>query len=408
MGRFINPGYEAFEMSRNFDCFVDKSLLLSELNKLVNKEKRFVCVSRPRRFGKTIMAQLISTYYSRGCDSRAVFEGLEFGKTENFDQYLNKFNVVKIDCNNFAPNVNKTGEDSFVYQIHRVLMREFKVEFPDIDFSDCKQTSECIRKVYEETGNKFVIIMDEYDLEVRMSQPEPLHQDYLDFLVSLFKNDNLSPAIALAYITGILPIVKDKFQSKLNNFRQKTMLDSIGFEKSFGFTEEEVKSLCDRFNVDYQECKHWYQGYEIEGVSIFNPEAIVEVIDSKKFQNHWSATGSYESVRDYVDSNFQGCRDSILDMLSGYEVSVNLSEFKNDNFKTQDDILHYLIHLGLIAYHKDKKSCYIHNLELIDEWKKKLKPRLNSNIVKAVNFWLEKEKEGKRGILKKYQNSFSL
>lgn len=408
MGRFINPGYEAFEMSRNFDCFVDKSLLLSELNKLVNKEKRFVCVSRPRRFGKTIMARMISAYFTINCDSRNIFEGLEFGKTENFDQYLNKFNVVKIDCNNFSSYVGNKGEDSFVNKINSEVVSEFVQEFPDIDFSNCPRVADCIGRVHQKTGIRFVVIMDEYDLEVRMAQPEPLHQDYLDFLVSLFKNDNLSPAIALAYITGILPIVKDKFQSKLNNFRQKTMLDSIGFEKSFGFTEEEVKSLCDRFNVDYQECKHWYQGYEIEGVSIFNPEAIVQVKMSRKFKNHWSATGSYESVRDYVDSNFQGCRDSILDMLSGYEVSVNLSEFKNDNFKTQDDILHYLIHLGLIAYHKDKKSCYIHNLELIDEWKKKLKPRLNSNIVKAVNFWLEKEKEGKRGILKKYQNSFSL
>ncbi len=396
MGRFINPGYEAFEMSRNFDCFVDKSMLLSELNKLVNKEKRFICVSRPRRFGKTIMARILSAYYTRNCDSRAIFEGLEFGKTENFDQYLNKFNVVKIDCNNFSSYVGKTGENAFVKKIESKICKEFKDEFPEIDFSDCDTISDSIWEVFNKTGQQFVIIMDEYDLEVRMSQPEPLHQEYLDFLVSLFKNDNLSPAIALAYITGILPIVKDKFQSKLNNFVQKTMLDSIGFQKSFGFTEDEVLSLCDRFDIDYQECKRWYQGYEIEGVSIFNPEAIVEVIDSKKFKNHWSATGSYESVRGYVDSNYKSCKDFILDMLSGYEVPIHLSELKNENFKTPDEILHYLIHLGLIAYNKDKNICYIRNQELKDEWKKKLKPRLNSDIIKAINFLLAKEKEAKK------------
>lgn len=388
MGAFINPGYEVFEMSRNFECFVDKSLLLCELNKLVNGMKRFVCVSRPRRFGKTIMAQMISTYYSRGCDSRSVFEGLEFGKTENFDQYLNKFNIVKIDCNNFSSYVNKTGEKSFVNQIQQVVMREFPEEFPEINFSDCNQISECIRKVYKETGEKFVIIMDEYDLEVRMSQPENLHQEYLDFLVSLFKNDNLGPAIALAYITGILPIVKDKFQSKLNNFRQKTMLDTIGFEKSFGFTEDEVKSLCDRFNIDYQECKRWYQGYEIEGVSIFNPEAIVEVIDSKKFKNHWSATGSYESVRTYIEMNHDGTKDSIVKMLSGEKIDIDVNPYDNtlDHFESKDDVFTYLIHLGYLAYDQNNKSCFIPNREVRDEWVTAIRRNANyANVMRFVN-----------------------
>ncbi len=388
MGRFINPGYEAFEMSRNFDCFVDKSMLLRELNKYVNGLKRMICVSRPRRFGKTIMAQALSAYYTRNCDSRAIFERLEFGKTENFDQYLNKFNVVKIDCNNFSSYVGKTGENSYVNKINSEVVSEFKHEFPEIDFSNCPRIADCIGRVHLETGVRFVVIMDEYDLEVRMAQAEPLHQEYLDFLVSLFKNDNLSPAIALAYITGILPIVKDKFQSKLNNFVQKTMLDSIGFERSFGFTEDEVKSLCDRFDIDYQECKRWYQGYEIEGVSIFNPEAIVQVKMSRKFKNHWSATGSYESVRTYIDMNLDGTKESIVKMLSGERIPVDVDFYDNtlDNFEAKDDVFTYLIHLGYLAYDEQTQMCHIPNREVRDEWVKAIKRNGDyANVMRFVN-----------------------
>ena len=289
---------------------------------------------------------------------------------EDWDKYLNKFNVVRIDCNEFSAFVNKTGEFSFINQMTKNVRNEFIELFPDIDFSDKLRICDCICAVYAKTGDKFVIIFDEYDLGVRLGQKPELHKEYLDLLLSLFKNDSVAPAIALAYMTGILPIVKDKFESKLNNFSNITILNPGRYAEYTGFTKEEVQELCDEFGVNYEDCRRWYDGYKVGNIHIYNPNAIVEAVSSKVFQSYWSATGSYEAVSMYIDLNMSGIKDDIISMVSGHKVYVNTTRFRNslDSLNTKDDVFTYLIHLGYLGYDADEEQCFIPNMEVRNEW----------------------------------------
>jgi len=388
MGRYINPGKEEFLKLTNNNIFVDKSMIINQLNKSVNVEDCYICVSRPRRFGKTSVEKLMCAYYSIGCDSRDIFENLKIAQTDNYDKYLNKLNVLRIDCNNFSGNVHKEGAESFVSKINSSVKEDFVISFPEVDFGKCDDIADCIWTAYQKTKVPFVIIIDEYDIEVRMKQKEPLHQDYLDFLVRLFKNSTISSAIALAYITGILPVVKDKFQSKLNNFQQKSMLRPALYEEFFGFTKSEVMELCNQYSIDYNTCEHWYDGYKLKDASIFNPYSIVQAVTTREFCSYWSATGSYEAISTYITLNYEGMKDDIVAMLSGQKIGVKVEKFRNslDTIKSKDDVFTYLIHLGYLAYDFDNRQCYIPNKEVGEEWVYAMEelPEF-SNVVRFIN-----------------------
>ncbi len=388
MGIYINPGTALFQESINSEIFVDKTKIVSVLNDIVNTKKKYVCVSRPRRFGKTTAQQILCAYFSKNCDSRAIFESTKLSEVEGWDKYLNKFNVVRIDCNEFSAFVNKTGVESFINKMTKNVRNEFIELFPDIDFSDKLRICDCISAVYAKTGDKFVIIFDEYDLGVRLGQKPELHKEYLDLLLSLFKNDSVAPAIALAYMTGILPIVKDKFESKLNNFSNITILNPGRYAEYTGFTKEEVQKLCDEFDVNYEDCRRWYDGYKVGDIHIYNPNAIVEAVSSNVFQSYWSATGSYETVATYIDMNLDGIKDDIINMIMGQRVYVDVSGFQNtiDSIETKDDVYTYLIHLGYLSYDAEGEQCYIPNKEVQREWMQAVKRSVNfAPVAKFIN-----------------------
>ena len=311
MGIYVNPGNELMQDALNSMIYVDKSLIVRELNKVLNTKSKYICVSRPRRFGKSMAKALLMAYYSRGCKSYRQFKNLKIAQEPTYRKYLNKFNVIAIDCVDYSANLFKTGEDSFVNRITARVKRDFIKEFQDIDFSDCRSIAECIQIVYQETGVKFVILIDEYDLPIRTEQPESLFKEYLDLLLSLFKSEATGQAIALAYITGILPIVRERVESKLNNFREKTFLEPTNFAEFTGFTEQEVSELCKKFDINYLECLKWYDGYNVEGINICNPHAIVECITEKKFKPFWSNTGTYETIAPYIKGSTRALRTTL-------------------------------------------------------------------------------------------------
>lgn len=227
-------------MALNSEIFVDKSLVLQKLCSLLNSNQRFICVSRPRRFGKTMVRDLMVAYFSKGCDSREMFSDLKIAQAPCFENNLNKFNVIAIDLGalyNAAANRNDVLKN-----LKTRLFKDFGKEFTNIDFDDQISIAEMIQQAYDETKTQFIIIIDEYDTFIRERQSEVLLEEYRSFLNSIFKNNELSPAIALAYLTGILPVERDKVQSKLNNFRESTILSPFGFEEFFGFTKEETKA----------------------------------------------------------------------------------------------------------------------------------------------------------------------
>ena len=385
MGTYVNPGSDRLEMSVNSKIYVDKSKILTALNEKFRTEDRFLCVSRPRRFGKTMVGELISAFYSKGADSRAIFEKLKIAEVPGWDERLNKFNVLKIDLNDFW-NDSPTAND-VIPNLTKYVMAEMRKEFPGVLTIE-ETIPKAIQAVFNETGVPFVVIIDEYDVLVRERVGQSAFDAYLKFLSALFKGSGASSAIALAYITGIIPIVRDRIQSKLNNFTEYTMLRPQELAPYIGFTLEEVEELCNRFGMDYKECLRWYDGYRLtDKVSVCNSNSVCRAMSTKEFDDYWTQTGAYTALNDYIDGNYEGIREDIVTMVGGGEVDVNPRTFLNtlDSIESKDDVFTYLIHLGYLAYNREDKTCSIPNGEIRLEWESALKRTVNYRpIVKMI------------------------
>lgn len=372
MGIYLNPKSTNFTDTLKRPIYVDKTMMISELNRFIDIDNKYICVSRPRRFGKTIAGNMISAYYSKGCDSRELFSRFKIADDASFEKYLNKFNVIKLDVN--SEYRNALDKNNLIIKITRNIQEEMRKQFESITFYDDDSIADCILKVYQETGEQFVIIMDEYDVLVRENVSQALFTQYLDLLNGLFKSDTVRQGIALAYLTGILPIVRDKIQSKLNNFREYTILDAGSLAEYIGFTSDEVEKLCKKFGIDYNEAKRWYDGYSQHGFEIYNPESVVMSIENKSFDSYWSKTSSYAVISDRIRANFEGTKDAVIRMLSGESVSVDVGTFLNTmtDFSSKDDAFTYLIHLGYLSYDKNEEMCHIPNNEIRKEWQRAL------------------------------------
>ena len=385
MGIYVNPGNRLFSCDIDSDLYVDKSLMICELNNHINKTHRFLCMSRARRFGKTMMASLMTAYYSKGCDSRQLFERLKLSKQEGWDKYLNKFNVIRIDLNGWY---SKTKDKSqTIDRLQAGIVKELRKEFPFVEIPTDAVIADAISLIFEALGETFVIIVDEYDVLIRdKSVAESLRKEYIEFLNSLFKSSDTQEAISLAYLTGILPILRESVQSKLNNFTEYTMLDPGQFAQYFGLTESEVQKLCLNKNADYEVCKLMYDGYIFENsrelaeqtddddahiIHIFNPNSVVNAVSKRKYGNYWVATSALEAITFYIDTNIAGIQDDIKALLNGEkEVDVNVLRYNNnvERFATKDEIFTYLIHLGYLAYNHIKHTCHIPNDEIRQAW----------------------------------------
>ena len=322
MGIYLNPNNDNFLEMVNTGRYVDKTMLIEQTNKrLSDPTFKFTCISRPRRFGKSIAGDMLVAYYSKGADSKELFAPYKISKAADFEKHLNKFNVVYIDLN--AMNSIWQGlkpeekPESLMLYVNDAVCEEFKKYFPDIDFGNETTIAMYIQQVYAQKNEKFIIIIDEFDVLIRENVSEEELENYRSFLISLFKNANIKTAIALAYLTGILPIVKDKIQSKLNTFRPYTMLFAGEFSEFVGFTSEEVQDLCKRYDCDFELCKSWYDGYLLKNFEVYNPEAVMQALVSKEFRSYWSGTSTYEVVAERIRMNFDGIKEDVVKMLAG-------------------------------------------------------------------------------------------
>ena len=344
MGTYVNPGTRNMEIDIDDEFYVDKSMLISLLNDKVESDDRFLCVSRPRRFGKTMAANMIAAYYSKGCDSHEVFSSLKISKDPSFEENINRYTVIKLDMNDV---ITRKGSLTVPLFINSLVIPELKAEYPSVTLKDGVSLSKAIMDIYSSTGDQFVFIIDEYDVIIRDQEYSSEISGYLAFLVSLFKNSTVSPAIALSYLTGIMPIIKDKTQSGLNNSKKYTMISPKNMAPFMGFTEEEVKDLSLKVGMDYEEVKHWYDGYNLKGLAIYSPKSVITAITKKRCSDYWIQTSSYEAVTDYISLDLDGLKDDVVSMLSGDRVEVSTSFYRNTmSFDTKGDVLTYLIHLG--------------------------------------------------------------
>ena len=369
MGIYLNPGNENFRRIVSSDIYVDKSMMIAQTNRFIDKNNTYVCISRPRRFGKTYASNMLCAYYSKGCESGDLFRELKIANASGYTEKLNKYNVIKIDMNNEYQNIS--DKDRLIRRLNREVTKEIRRAYRDVEFEEDDDTiAQAILRVYAETGETFIFLLDEYDVLVREKVSQKLFDEYLSFLNGLFKSDTLRPAISLAYITGILPVARDKIQSKLNNFWEYTILDAVELAEYVGFTGDEVKEKCREYGIDYEECRRWYDGYRQRGYEIYNPESVIMSIRKGTFGSYWGQTSSYEVISDRIRQNFAGTKDAVIRMLAGEEVDVNVTRYLNTmtSFHTKDDLFTYLIHLGYLAYNMDNGTCRIPNREVRQEW----------------------------------------
>ncbi len=384
MGIYVNPSDVSFEMSRNSDIYVDKSMLIAQTNRVCRTERRFLCVSRPRRFGKSMAANMLAAYYSRGCDSSRLFSGLAIEGEESFLVHLNRHNVIRWDVQRFLES--KSGYDRFINDIEDMVIRDLKKEFPECgDFPEGSRLKTVLDEVYGQTGQGFVFIIDEWDCVFRMAKNrEEIQKAYLDFLRGLFKG---AEYVDLAYMTGILPIKKYGEHSALNIFEEYSMLDSAELAMFFGFTEEEVHGLCTSTGMDFQDVEKWYDGYLMNDIHIYNPKSVVDAVRRGKCKSYWTGTETYEALKVYIDLDFDGLREAVVGMLGGARCRVDATTSQNDmtTFKTKDDVLTLLIHLGYLAYDEGTEEVFIPNQEIAQEYMRAIKVGDWGGLTQALN-----------------------
>ena len=382
MGIYFNPTNESFTQAKNSMIYVDKTELLEQLNLRLSTENKCIAVSHARRFGKSHAAGMIDAYYSLGCDSSNLFDNTKIAANADYKKYMNKYNVIHLDISSFWDDF----KDNLVEKIKEYIIDDFKKSFNDeIDYS--KKFSVILMSVYQKTNIPFVIIIDEWDCVIRNSDDKELVHSYLQFLHSLFKSEESKAFLALGYITGILPIKKIKDESALNNFREYTMLKSKPITKYYGFTEEEVKQLCQKYDMDFDSVKAWYNGYLIDGIHMYNPNSVTQAMIDQDCDSYWRNTSSFSSINTFITMNYAGLKDDIMIMLAGGKVMVDTRSFQNDlsDIHSKDDALTALIHLGYLGYDADRKKSFIPNYEVATAFELALQTGEWSEIAKAIS-----------------------
>lgn len=393
MGIYLNPGNEGFRSALRSQIYVDKTGLIEYTNSVLDSEQRYICISRPRRFGKSMAAEMLVAYYGKNCDSMELFQSLKIAESENFKKHMNQYDVIHIDMNTFRHKRDrKTGDEISAKQavalFHSTIIEELRRMFPESVAEDDIDLPMVLANINDDTGRKFVIIIDEWDTIFREDKlDEEAQRAYIILLRGLFKDAPSKKFIKLAYLTGILPIKKYGTESALNNFDEFTMINSDVLTEYVGFTEQEVQSLYEDYGMDFEQAKEWYDGYELgEGLHIYNPKSVVDSIRRKRIGNYWTNTETYEALKNYISMNFDGLKDDITQMLAGGLCKVNPSKFQNDmtSFKSKDDILTLLIHLGYLAYDGLTQNVYIPNEEVKSEFVNAIDQIRNKQYVQAL------------------------
>ena len=365
MGKFLDYGNSDFKRIKNSD-FVDKSGLISVLNSKIDSEKCFVCISRPRRFGKSVAAKMLYAYYDRSCDSRDIFSGLEISKSPDYETHLNKYPTIYLDWNRFADRDVKT----VVKETQKAVIDDLRAQYPFLKENEDK-LMDALSEINERTGERFVFIIDEWDRLVR-EVDKKVQEEYVNLLRAMFKSNAANKVFLLVYMTGILPIIKVEAQSALNNFDEFSVIRPVKTAKYYGFTADEVKAICEKHNLDFDLMRHAYDGYIIgDEKSMFNPNSVMLAVEDGKYDSHWSKSASYTTIEHYIGIDHDAVQQKIIRMLNGESVTVEATSFRNDmkNIDNSDDVLTLLTHLGYLSYDPETLTVRIPNTEVAGEFR---------------------------------------
>ena len=366
MGIYLNPGNDLFSEAINSDIYVDKSMLIELTNKSLRTTGKHICISRPRRFGKSMAANMLAAYYSKGCNSADLFKNLAVSETDDFEKHLNKYNVIRLDIRGYI----SSNEDPMKIRenVTEDLLYEISEEYPDVKMPPRITLEKALATVYIKTGIPFVFIIDEWDSVFRVFPKNTEAQTvYLDFLRDLLKEKEY---VALDYATGIFPVKKYGEHSALNMYHEFSINDAAPYSEFMGFTEDETEALCRKYSLSFDEMKEWYNGYQIDGNPMYNPQSVVLACSRKKFSNYWTKTETFEALKVFIQLDMDGLRDSVIRMISGERIPVDTGTFQNDmtTFSSADDVITLLIHLGYLTYDNSTNEAWIPNKEVGQEF----------------------------------------
>ncbi|MBO6208688.1 MAG: AAA family ATPase [Lachnospiraceae bacterium] len=369
MGMYLNPGNSGFARIINSD-YVDKTGLIGVINGTIGTTKNLTCISRPRRFGKSYAAQMLCAYYDKTCDSHELFDKYEIVGDPSYEEHTGKYDVIYLDMTNLLGN--RKAEELIPF-IAESVTDEIVMNYPGVEKG--KTFDQTLIKCVEHTGNKFIIIIDEWDAPIR--ETPRIEEDYLKFLRMLFKSSGTTSKIfAAAYMTGILPIKKDGSQSPLSDFREYTMIKPRQYGKYVGFTEEEVRSMCDQHDISFSAMKQWYDGYDFKEVgAVYNPNSVMLAIENDDFDSYWTESSAAEGLMKFISKPYNGLVKTIAELIGGVDVKVNTKGFANDlvTFRGKDDVLTLMIHLGYLAYDSETGTVHIPNEEIKLEFQKAIR-----------------------------------
>lgn len=418
MGTYLNPGKGAYEEAVNSEIFIDKSEMLLYLNSVAKTKQKYVSVSRPRRFGKTMAADMICAYYDREAESRELFSQRKLAERSEqqtgdkelcWDEYLGKFDVIRLVMTRFI-NKKKSVTEA-LENMQRLVIRDIKKAYPEQDYYNDTDLIQTIEDVYSENDRQIVMVIDEWDAVFRERQNDKEGQtEYLDFLRDLMKDNQ---HIALAYMTGILPIKKYGKHSALNMFTEYSMMFPRQLARFTGFTEEEVQKECNRYGRDYEAVRNWYDGYDVSDVippdpdhqeqirtgtplkatrhALYSPLSVVEAMTTGVIRDYWNQTETYEALADYIRRDYDGLKEAVALLMDGGRLRIDTSTYQNDmtTFHGRDDVLSLLIHLGYLGFDDEQSEVFIPNREILDEFKTSTKSEEWANTFKSFETSLE-------------------
>ncbi len=365
MGSYLNTGNFYFQKMRSADIFVDKTGMIAEINKLVCSPDCYICMTRPRRFGKSYAANMLAAYYDKSVDSHALFDDLEIAKSPDYEKYLNKYNVLFVDVQGLYDRRGNIDQLERTFELE--ILKDLHERWPDLVRGDEKCLYDAFHAIYQVEHEKFVFILDEWDCICRNEKTRlDLHTRWVNFLRELFKDRLSAEYTALVYMTGILPIRKYGSQSALGHFEECSIVQPLRFTPWIGFTKEEVDDLSKQYNLKRAEVKHWYDGYLLKKTHVYNPASVVKACRNGECSMYWTKTESFESIKKYIGMNFDGLKDKLIKMLEGEPQPIHVHKFNNTMHELNDanDVITLLIHLGYLGYDENYKTSFIPNEEV--------------------------------------------
>ena len=386
MSKFINIGNTDFASVRK-DEYVDKSQLIAYVNSVLGTQRKFLCVTRARRFGKSLAAKMLCAYYDHSCDSQSLFADLKIAQDSSYKDHLNHYPVIYLDVSIFTTNL-KSQNGQIVHEMNDALSHELLEIYPEARINASDSLPAQLLNVVEHTHKQFVFIIDEWDAICREMGDEEVMRQYVDWLRSMFKTSYTDRIFAGVYMTGILPIKQYNTESALNNFEEFSMVNPGPLAGYFGFTKDEVTALSRKYRMDADEIQTWYDGYQIGTLAeIYNPYSVMRAMQRQSIESYWVATTTYEGLKNYIMMNFDGLRDTIGALLVGQEERVDVLRFTNDihSVNSRDAVLALLIHLGYLSYNRDNRTCRIPNQEVRQEFERTIQDTGWEIIASAIN-----------------------